>query len=224
MICEPQDTSTALDSCMHKQICDMTSPNACWYVLSAHTCRHTQSPQYRRQQQHCSEWTPTNADTCSAFGLGQLVLVHAACWNLLLHTRLSNHENTRKYTPSSQYGSTHADSWQNLQKRWDLHIHAQPLILAHTRWYKPTHAGTCQALDTCRNMCTHAQLLIVRTLSQLLIDAERCRKMPDSRHTQHVQTHFQLSICSNACSQTIGPQCVQTHAETCPAQMHADTR
>jgi hypothetical protein len=49
-------------------------------------------------------------------------------------------------------------------------------------------------------MCAYAQLLIVRTLGQLLIDAERCRRMPDSRHAQHMQTHFQLSICSNACS------------------------
>ncbi len=66
-------------------------------------------------------------------------------------------------------------------------------------------------------MCAYTQLLIVRTLGQLLIGAERRRRMPDSRHAQHMQTHFQLSICSNACSQTVSPQCVQTHAETCPA-------
>ena len=117
------DTSTALDACRHKQMHNMTSPNACWCVLSADTRKalntednntalnERQSMQIHAQLRH----GPSRASTCWALD---------SCRNLHLHTPGSR-ENTRKYMPSSWYRSTHMESWQNLQKRWDMHIHAQ---------------------------------------------------------------------------------------------------
>jgi hypothetical protein len=111
------DTSTALDACRHKQMHNMTSPNACWYVLSAYTHADTrkalntednntalntcQSMQIHSQLRHGL----TRASTC---------WVLDSCRNLHLHIRLLNREITRKYTPSSRYRSTHAESWQNI--------------------------------------------------------------------------------------------------------------
>jgi hypothetical protein len=214
----------ALDACRHKQIHDMTSPNACWYVLSlGHMQSHAKPSLIHDKiwrQQHWSECTSTNADTCSAFDKGQLVLEHAelfiraeTCTSITGSWIVKKHANT---CPALNTGQ-HTESWQNLQKRWDMHIHAQLLILAHTWWYEPTHAGTCQALDTwhvyTRSALDTGQLIRYSVSSRWMQkDAERC-----SKHAQHMQTHSQLSIRSNAYSHTLSPQCVQTHAETCHA-------
>jgi hypothetical protein len=172
-------------------------------------CRHMQSPQYRRQQ-HCSECTLTNADTCSAFDKGQLVLVHAellipaeTCTcipgsrivkkhantrpaldtglHMRNHDRISRSTETCTFMLSSSYWLTHDDTNQHMQVHAKLSIHAQTCVHTLSSCYWPTYKILCQ----------------------LLINAERC-PTPNTRNTcrhtlssRYVQT--QPSVCADTC-------------------------
>ena len=180
-----EDTYPALDMCQHMQNFETRSTlhtnqqkqtnlqllikakNAMSSIQASKKCRYTLS--------YVCVWIP--AIVCRYIHSPWCLQTQADTWHdqalkLWKHTQIH---------ASSWYRSTHKESWQNLQKRWHMHILAELLILAHTWWYELTHEGTCQALNTCRNMCTHAQLLIVKIPGQLLIDADRFRKGPDSQ-------------------------------------------
>ena len=176
------------------------------------------------RQHHCSECTPTNADTCSAFDKGQLVLEHAklliraktctsitGSWivekhantrpaldtgqHMQIHDRISRSAETCTFMLSSWYWLTYDDTNKHMQVHAKRLTHAETCVHTLSSWYWPTYKDTRSAPD-------------------------KCRKMPDSKHAQHMQTHSQLSICSNVCS----PQCVQIHAKTCPALKIANAR
>jgi hypothetical protein len=170
---------------------------------------------------------PTRASTCWALDTRR---------NLHSHTRLSNRENTHQYMLSSRYGPTHAEeSWLNLHECWDMQNHAQLLMLAHTSIprYKPTHAGTCQALDTCRSMCATLSSWYWPTFVFIYYNKDspsaldKCRKMQkDARLStgantlsalntfKHMQPHSQPSMRAYTCWDMSSSQNAQTHADT----------
>jgi hypothetical protein len=148
-------------------------------LVDAHTCRRTQSPQYIttcEDNQHCSECTTTNADTCSAFNTGQLLLIHAKLLIRALHSRLLNHENKQ--------------------------IHSQLSIRANTCRIMTEfpevlrHADSCSALDTGPHMMIHIQAPIQTNMCRYLPSSQYMQKHVYTRSALHTGQHIlsQLSI------------------------------
>jgi hypothetical protein len=128
-----------------------------------------------------------------------------------IHAQLLIRVNTCRFMTESPEALRHAHSCSALDTGSHMMIQTNTCRYMPSAWHMQKHVYTRSALDTGQH---------IKILGQLLINAERCRKMPDSKHAQHMQTHSQLSICSNVCS----PQCVQIHAKTCPALKIANAR
>ncbi len=123
------------------------------------------------------------------------------CWaldtrrNLHLHTRLSKSYNTRKYTLSSWYGPTHAESSEALR-----------------------HANSCSALD----MGHHIKKLNQLSIDAKRCQTVNLRRISQQMHAdtpsaldmfKRMQPHSLPSMCAWQCYMS-GFQNAQTHADT----------
>jgi hypothetical protein len=84
-----------------------------------------------------------------------------------------------------------------------------------TNWQMQVHAKLSINAETCVHaLSSQYWPTYLKMIHQLPINAERCQTLNTRKH---MLAHSPLLIRSNACSHTLSPQCVQTHAKACLA-------
>jgi hypothetical protein len=123
-----------------------------------------------------------------------------------IHVQISIYFDTCRYTLSSPYVQKYAEMYLAAHERLHMQVHTQLSIQANTlvrgkikqihAWLS-IRADACRSrssLDTCRRMQVHAQFSI---------------------QAEKMQTHCELSICTDTCRYTTSSGYGPTHADTC---------